>query len=743
MPFCFFLEAGVPKPDASSPRRYAARHREAQALLTVLGALFIVLTVASLPAVAQINRYETAREKGALPEHGPISLAPWEVIDPWSGNVMLSFVDFVLPGNAGFDLTVRRVYNTKDGGGWLFDIGMPHMRFTSGGYPVSIVNGDGSTTWLAQNYPNTNIFRSTSFGRYTWSTRVLETPAGVTYTFDSSGRPLTATDAFGNQQIVTWSGGRIDHIVQTLGNGQSRELDFGYDTQGDVSSLSCQGKTWQYSWASGQLVEATPPAGPSWAFGYSRSVVGTEDQSAITVTTPTGGWVQYVSRMHLDAYPNGYDPRWDSFTVRSRQSGGTGVAAGTWQFTYPTDGTPTTTIEGTSGATYHAQYTFLNNGTFWTVPLASVTFGIYPTQQETDYAWQEGVLLGSTYWDYVNGQLVPFGPTHALLPSSVTVTQSGKTYSRSYQYDIYDTAHFNHFGQPTHISSTGDFSSSSDVLYQSFSGTTYLGDKPTSVTVDGITGSAQYDPNTGFLLSRTARLLTTSFTPDAYGNVHVQNVGATPPTTIDHTWGVVSAVTAPQSSLTYTISPDGSVATATENGHTTTLGYDAAGRLTSVQPPVGNPLAITYAADGSGVTKSRGAAWTTVCLDGFGRTAFTFDSTGARTDVEYDAMGRVVRQSLPYTTTPAPSSCSSPPASAPPSTHLQYRCARAADHADEPEQHDRDVCLRRHDDRPAHDDDRRVGPHDDAGLPGIWFAFKRSPQIGHQRRQQDDDVLLQ
>jgi YD repeat-containing protein len=618
-------------------------------------AVLLALAAVSLPATAQITPYETAREKGALPEHGVVSFAPWETIDPWSGNVMLAFVDFALPGNAGFNLTVRCVYNSKDGS-WTFDFGMPHMLFTAGGYPVSIINGDGSATWLAQNYPNTNIFRSTSFWQYTWSTRVLQSPAGVTYTFDSAGRPLTATDAFGNQQTVSWSGGRIDSITQTLGNGQSRELDFTYDAQGNVALLSCQGKTWQYTWSSGQLTRATPPAGPAWTFEYSRSTVGTEDESTITLTTPTGGSVQYVSRKHLDPYPYGYDPRWDTYTVRTRQTGGPGVAPATWQFTYPADGTPTTTIDGTAGVLYHAQYTFQNDGTYWTVPLVSATIGIGTALQQTTYTWQNGVVLGSTYWDYVNGDLVPFGPTHALMPTSATVTQSGRTYSRSYQYDTYDTTHFNHFGQPIHISSTGDFSSSTDLEYQSFSGAAYLGDKPASVEVNGISGSAQYDANTGFLLSQTARLLTTTFTPDTTGNVLTQTVNTTHVTTFGYSWGVVSSVTGPISTVTRTINPDGTLLTSSKGGHVTTFSYDAAGRLTGVQPPVGNAFGITYATDGSWVKRTRGNAWTTTCVDGFGRTAVTFDGTGARVDVQYDALGHVVHQTLPYTTTPAPSS---------------------------------------------------------------------------------------
>ena len=38
---------------------------------------------------------------------------PYEHIDPMTGNLLLTFTDLVLPGNAGFDLKVQRTYNSK------------------------------------------------------------------------------------------------------------------------------------------------------------------------------------------------------------------------------------------------------------------------------------------------------------------------------------------------------------------------------------------------------------------------------------------------------------------------------------------------------------------------------------------------------------------------------------------------------------------------------------------------------
>ncbi|MDA8440055.1 MAG: hypothetical protein M0Z51_14520 [Propionibacterium sp.] len=654
----------MPRSDASGTGGGTGR-RPLVAILTAL-LTFLVAGAVSLPAVAQVVPYETAREKGALPEHGLVSFAPWEVVDPWSLNVMLSYVDFDLPGNAGFNLVVRRVYNSKDGA-WIFDMGMPHMLLATGVHP-RMVNGDGRVAWMVRDLTQTNIYWSTTFWRYNATTGTLQSPAGITYTFDTSGRPLTATDPFGNQQIVTWSGGQIANIVQTLGNGQSREVDFGYDAEDHVVSLSCQGRTWQYAWASDQLVQASSPAGPAWTFAYASAQVGQEDESAITVTTPTGGWVRYVSRMHLDASPIGYDPRWDSFTVRWRQTGGPGVADATWQFTYPSDGTPTTTIDGISGVTYHAEYTFSNDGTYWTVPVLWATIGTGDAVQSLYYTWQDGVLLGSAYCAWLDGDWVPFGPARALLPRLMTVQRNGHFYTRDFQY-VPDR--FNHFGQPNSVTSSGDFVGSTSFQYQAFSAATYLADKPLEAVVDGVTAAVTYDPDTGFVTTQTVGGVTTTFTPDDFGNVGLRSVGGTQNTTFEHSWGALSLVAAPQSTVTLGISPDGTVGTATENGHATEYTYDA-GRLVTIQPPTGHVTEISYASDGSSVTRSRGSVWSTRCLDGFGRTAFTFDSTGARTDVEYDALGRVRRQTLPYTTTPAPTSCTSPVAEAPPAVSFEY-----------------------------------------------------------------------
>lgn len=50
-----------------------------------------------------------------------VSVLPWEQIDAYSGNLLLSFTDLVLPGNAGLDVVLTRTYNSKGSNPWTFN----------------------------------------------------------------------------------------------------------------------------------------------------------------------------------------------------------------------------------------------------------------------------------------------------------------------------------------------------------------------------------------------------------------------------------------------------------------------------------------------------------------------------------------------------------------------------------------------------------------------------------------------
>ena len=107
------------------------------------------------------------------------------------------------------------------------------------------------------------------------------------------------------------------------------------------------------------------------------------------------------------------------------------------------------------------------------------------------------------------------------VPTSVETTRDGRVYRREFEYDD-DTAigSTGHFGQPVQIVETGDFTRTTTLTYQTFTGSRWLADAVSQVTVDGIvTAAAEYDGNTGFATSRTALGVTTTFVPDVWGNV--------------------------------------------------------------------------------------------------------------------------------------------------------------------------------------------------------------------------------
>src|SRR5262249_27906324 len=72
-------------------------------------ALALAAWLAALPAQAQTPFWH----QGLDLLHPPASAFPNEQVDPASGTLMVVATDLVLPGNAGFNLAITRVYNSS------------------------------------------------------------------------------------------------------------------------------------------------------------------------------------------------------------------------------------------------------------------------------------------------------------------------------------------------------------------------------------------------------------------------------------------------------------------------------------------------------------------------------------------------------------------------------------------------------------------------------------------------------
>ena len=142
----------------------------------------------------------------------------------------------------------------------------------------------------------------------------------------------------------------------------------------------------------------------------------------------------------------------------------------------------------------------------------------------------------------------------------------------------------------------------------------------------------------------------TTFTPDAFGNVARLKNANNNTTQFSYFHGVLRNTTTPEYTLTRTINAEGTVASETQRGFTTRFEYDRLFRTTEVDPPIGNNIVTEYDnQDGSLRRVKRGSSVFTTELDGFGRVSGTSNSVQVKTDADWDACGRRVYQSYPFT----------------------------------------------------------------------------------------------
>lgn len=80
-------------------------------VLTCLAALVAASPSHAQPSATTLDDAEN--NKGLHAERGYFSPEPYEHFDTMSGNVVLTFTDLVLPGNAGRTLSFQRTYNNQ------------------------------------------------------------------------------------------------------------------------------------------------------------------------------------------------------------------------------------------------------------------------------------------------------------------------------------------------------------------------------------------------------------------------------------------------------------------------------------------------------------------------------------------------------------------------------------------------------------------------------------------------------
>ena len=592
---------------------------------------------------------------------------PFEHIDPMTGNLLLTFTDLVLPGNASFNLRIQRTYNSKIfrdypsqvinedswvGIGWRMHIARvrnplvaPIIEMSDGSTHPTFTHVDGSGRHITKDYWIYNL----------GNPPFLELPNGMKYTFGYSLAPpelglvyyvTKIEDPYGNEVVVEYGNGTnapadgITKITQKFGS-ESRVITFEYDDAIQRSlkrMILSSGSTHIWTFVQTRAVssinqsllkEVKPPAGPAWKYDYGTTP-GSLKEELTKVTMPNGGTFEYKYKDQLFYMPGTSAPI-TSRVVGQRTTGGRDIPPGTWTYAYAL-GPEKNRSEFISPC---------NKTTYAFMGIGQSGIGLP--------AWQTGVLAskviqeGSTVLEAESFEWIPsdrisfddviIGFNHdpevyVPLVHKRTVIRGNKSYVTT---NTYRKQNFNDYGRPEIIQEDGDLSRTIRRTFQ-YGFTRYIVDKIGSETVtvagESFSKSFTYDLANGFKKSETIYGIRTEYTMDtsaqAKGNV--------------------------QTVKERSIHPSGTVSWVKRRGHTTYFEYDPSFRVTRILPPVGDPSIVEY--DNSGGTfyrVKRGPSLRETKLDGSNRVSGTEDSVGVKTDVTYDACGRTVYESYPFT----------------------------------------------------------------------------------------------
>ena len=78
----------------------------------IIRGFLVVFSLIALSVVAEDERRDFYAEPGNQPFASTAGQDGIENIDPFSGNIQLSYVDIRIPGRGGLDINITRTYNT-------------------------------------------------------------------------------------------------------------------------------------------------------------------------------------------------------------------------------------------------------------------------------------------------------------------------------------------------------------------------------------------------------------------------------------------------------------------------------------------------------------------------------------------------------------------------------------------------------------------------------------------------------
>jgi RHS repeat-associated protein len=380
----------------------------------------------------------------------------------------------------------------------------------------------------------------------------------------------------------------------------------------------------------------------------------------------------------------------------------------------PTYGTPTgftrTTSDGTN--TTQWQYSGVHSGSNWVVTVSAPqmpydsasnqsVFTFNSSGQETQEKYYKGSASGGTLLRTINTTWASNGTP----ATEITILDSGQqsevgtiyddngnlTQTNEYDWGSGTIGSLLRITQLTYTSSA-PFLVTEKLVYDGSSTIKYREDRAyDGATLTSVTGANQHD-DTDYGTSHTSRGnltsittytapatpsggITTNYTYNTLGNMLTTSVAGVQQKQYNFSsttqWSAPNSIVSgpsggPQliTSYTYNNSYTGQLLTVVDpNGQTTSYGYDAYKRLTSVTRPDSTVLTTSYNDTSFIVTSttpidSSHSVKSLVAYDGLGRpiTGTTEDASStvyAISQTEYDPMGRAYRSSNPYTSSPS------------------------------------------------------------------------------------------
>jgi YD repeat-containing protein len=278
------------------------------------------------------------------------------------------------------------------------------------------------------------------------------------------------------------------------------------------------------------------------------------------------------------------------------------------------------------------------------------------------------VLLSRTHEASTNGadvereqRVYTYLPDYGGISSSphlqqVTITRDGRNYVTTHSYH---STNYVDFHRPWKTEETGELQRTTTRAFDDTLTPLFGNGQPSfvpplrseTVEVGGqaATRTWERDPTTGFVTRETTHGLSTTFTSDGRGNVASATLGDNTQTSYTYAWGVLKDTVTAAYRVTRAINLDGTVASETRGGRTTSFEYDALSRITKTTPPGSPSHEITRAyPNGTQVRVTRGAAETTSTLDGFGRPV-EVSGPASTVRLTYDVFGRKTSETLPFT----------------------------------------------------------------------------------------------